>query len=86
MGCVGFVWLTDFHSLFVNRQKGEKREFTKKGSYNSTSLLDKTTMLDDFELWGEDEMEPTSSVTFQRHYVLREVWDMHRRAGEHLCL
>ncbi len=36
----------------------------KKGSYNSTSLQCKTTMLDDFELGGEDEMEPTSSVTF----------------------
>ncbi len=29
-------------------------------------------MSDDFELGGEDEMKPTSSVTFQRNYVLRE--------------
>ncbi len=35
------------------------------------SLQGKTTMSDDFEL-GEDEMEPTSSVTFSSHYVLRE--------------
>ncbi len=40
-------------------------------------------MSDDFELW-EDEMEPTSSVTFSA--LLREVWDTYRRAGEHLCL
>ncbi len=39
----------------------------------------------DFELGGEDEMEPTSSMTFQRKYVLREIWDAHRRTGEHLC-
>ncbi len=36
----------------------------KKGSYNSTSLLGKTTMSYDFELEGEDEIKPTSSVTF----------------------
>ncbi len=36
--------------------------FTKIGSYNSTSLQDKTMMSDHFEL--EDEMDPTSSVTF----------------------
>ncbi len=36
----------------------------KKGSYNSTSLQGKTTMLGDFELGGEDEMEPMSGVTF----------------------
>ncbi len=28
------------------------------------SLQGKTMMSDDFELGGEDEMEPTSSVTF----------------------
>ncbi len=28
------------------------------------SLQDKTTMSDDFDLGREDEMEPTSSVTF----------------------
>ncbi len=28
------------------------------------SLQGKTTMSDNFELGGEDEMEPTSSVTF----------------------
>ncbi len=36
--------------------------FTKKGSYN-WSLQGKTTMSDGFEL-GEDETDPTSSVTF----------------------
>ncbi len=46
----------------------------KKGSYNSTSLQDKTTMPDDFELWGEDEMEPTSSVTFSMS--LRITWSL----------
>ncbi len=40
-------------------------------------------MSDDFEL-GEDEMEPTSSVTVST--LLREVWDVHRRTGEHLCV
>ncbi len=43
------------------------------------SLQGKTTMSDDFELGGEDEMDPTSSV-------LREIWDAHRRTGEHVCL
>ncbi len=43
-------------------------------------------MSDDFELGGEAEMEPTSSVTFSSHFVLREVWDGHRRTGEHLCV
>ncbi len=38
-------------------------------------------MSDDFEL-GEDEMEPTSSVTF----LTRGVWDVHRRTGEHFCV
>ncbi len=23
---------------------------------------------------------------FQRHYVLREVWDVYRRTGKHLCV
>ncbi len=32
--------------------------------YKKRELKDKTTMSDDFELGGEDEMEPTSSVTF----------------------
>ncbi len=31
------------------------------------SLQGKTTMSDDFELGGEDEMEPTSSVTFSTY-------------------
>ncbi len=53
----------------------------KKGSYNSTSLQGKAMMSDDFELGGEDEMEAMSSVTFSTQ--LREVWDMHRRTGEH---
>ncbi len=47
------------------------------------SLQGKTTMSDDFEL-GKEEMEPTSSVTFSTS--LREVWDAHRRTGEHLCV
>ncbi len=32
-------------------------------------------MSDDFELGGEGEMEPTSSVSFST--LLREVWDAH---------
>ncbi len=52
-------------SVFTfNVQILRQTPFTKKGSYNSTSLQGKTTMLDDFELGGEDEMEPTSSMTF----------------------
>ncbi len=41
-------------------------------------------MSDDFELGGEDEMDPTSNVTFST--LLRDVWDAHRRTGEHLCV
>ncbi len=41
-------------------------------------------MTDDFELEGEGEMEPMSSVTFSTS--LRQVWDTHRRTGEHLCV
>ncbi len=55
------------HLCFINTNAGLKcsqTPFTKKGSYNSTSLQGKTTMSDDFELGGEDEVEPTSSVTF----------------------
>ncbi len=48
----------------LNMQILSQTPFTKKGSYNSRSLQGKTTMSDDFELGGEDEMEPTSSVTF----------------------
>ncbi len=40
-------------------------------------------MSDDFELGGEDEMEPTSNVTFSK--LLCEVWDAYRRTGELLC-
>ncbi len=29
-------------------------------------------MPDDFELGGEEEMDPTSTWPFQRHYVLHE--------------
>ncbi len=46
----------------LNVQILSQTAFTRKGSYNSTSLQGKTTMSDDFELGGEDEMEPTSSV------------------------
>ncbi len=35
------------------------------------SLQGKTTMSDDFELGGEDEMEPTSSVTFSTYVTSR---------------
>ncbi len=54
------------------------------------SLQGKTTMLDDFKLFkgddfkGENEMEPTSRMTFST--LLREVWDTHCRTGDHLCL
>ncbi len=51
----------------LNMQILSQTPFTKKGSYNSTSLQGKTTMSDDFELGGEDEMEPTSSVTFSTY-------------------
>ncbi len=44
--------------------KYEVKRCLQKRSYNSTSLQVKLTMSDDFELRGEDEMEPTSSVTF----------------------
>ncbi len=50
----------------------------------TTNLKHKTTMSDDFELGGEGEMEPTSSVTFSTS--LCKVWDVHRRTGERLCL
>ncbi len=36
-------------------QFSSEGQFTKKGSYNSTSLQGKTMMSDDFELVGEDE-------------------------------
>ncbi len=48
---------------------------SKKGSYNSTSLQDKPPMSDDFEL-GEDETEPTSSMTFSTS--LRITWSLGR--------
>ncbi len=48
------------------------------------NLQGKTMMLDDFELGGEGEMEPTSSVTFSTS--LCEVWDAHCRTGKHWCL
>ncbi len=48
----------------LNVQILSQTPFTKKGSYNSMSLQGETTMSDDFELGGEDEMEPMSSVTF----------------------
>ncbi len=50
--------------LQVERANTKSNAVYKKGSYSSTSLQDKTTMSGDFELGGEDEMEPTSSVTF----------------------
>ncbi len=50
--------------LQAERANTKSNSVYKKGSYNSTSLQGKTTMSDDFELGGEDEMEPTSSVTF----------------------
>ncbi len=53
-------------------------------SYNSTSLQGKTMISDDFELGGEDEKDPTSRVTFST--LLRKVWDVHRKPGEHLCV
>ncbi len=42
-------------------------------------------MTDDFELEGEGE-SLCQAWPFQRHYVLRQVWDTHRRTGEHLCV
>ncbi len=39
----------------VERANTKSNAVYKKASYNSTSLQDKTTMSDDFEL-GEDEM------------------------------
>ncbi len=50
--------------LQVERANTKSNAVYKKGSYNSPSLQGKTTMSGDFELGGEDEMEPTSSVTF----------------------
>ncbi len=50
--------------LQVECAKTKSNAVYKKGSNNSTSLQGKTTMSDDFELGGEDEVEPTSSVTF----------------------
>ncbi len=42
-----------------------ERANTKSNAvYKKRELKGKTTMSDDFELGGEDEMEPTSSVTF----------------------
>ncbi len=38
------------------------------------SLQGKTMMSDNFELWGEGEMEPTSSVTFSTS--LRITWSL----------
>ncbi len=40
------------------------------------SLQGETTMSDDFELGGEDEMEPMSSVTFSMS--LRIMWSLGR--------
>ncbi len=50
--------------LQVERADTKSNTVYKKGSFNSTSLQDKTTVSDDFELGGEGEMEPMSSVTF----------------------
>ncbi len=43
-------------------------------------------MSDDFELEGQDEMEPTSSVTFLMS--LHITWSLGRalKTGEHLCV
>ncbi len=49
--------------LQAERANTKSNAVYKKGSYNSTSLQGKTTMSDDFELGGEDETDPTSSVT-----------------------
>ncbi len=48
------------------------------------SLQGKTTMLDDFELGGQDEMEPTSSMTFST--LLRVPDIAYCRTGEYLYL
>ncbi len=70
----------------LNVQILSQSSFKKKGSYNSTSLQGKTTMSDDFELGGEDEMKPTSRVTFSAS--LRITWSLGRasKTGEHLCV
>ncbi len=49
----------------IERANTKSNAVYKKGSYNSTSLQDKTSPSDDFEL-GEDDMEPTSSLTFSK--------------------
>ncbi len=40
-------------------------------------------MLDDFELGGEDEMEPTSTLTFSTS--LRKVWDAQQKQAS-ICV
>ncbi len=52
----------------------------KKTGITTQWVYGKTTMTDDFELEGEGE----SSVSFSTS--LRQVWDTHRRTGEHLCV
>ncbi len=84
----GHAWRRRKYQVSVyklNMQILSQTPFTKKGSYNSTSLQGKTTMsnlnLEEKMRWSLRQAWP-----FLRNYVLREVRDVHRRTGEHLCL
>ncbi len=57
------------------RPKKSNTVYKKRGL--QASLQGKINMSDDFKLGGEDEMEPTSNVTFSTS--LRKVWDAQQK-------
>ncbi len=61
----------------LNVQILSQAPLTKK---SLLQLNEFTTMLDEFELGREDEMEPTSSVTFSTYYVKHASQNRERRA------
>ncbi len=72
--------------LQFERANTKSNAVYKKGSYNSTNLQCKTTMSDDFDLGGEGEMEPTSSVTFSTSLRMMRSLGRALKTGEHLCV
>ncbi len=67
----------------LNVQILSQTPFTKKGVTTQRVYKVKQRLLGDFELGGEDEMEPMSGVTFSTS--LRIMWSLGMRF-EHLCV
>ncbi len=71
----GHAWRRQKYRVGVyklNVQILSQTPLTKKGNNNSPSFQGKPTMSDDFELGGEDEMDPTSSFSMS----LRITWSL----------